>query len=708
MMQSVPHHLWWVCFCLSAEGNCYRNSSADLFRPDSDVYYSFLCSILLTYGLPEIEMKMSASTFRKAVSIALVFSIFLTFLIVTTGCPPAAQTPDNGTEVTNGNGEQEQAAFSWDTQRRVPRWRLGSPITWIKSDTDDEAIAQSESSGKPILLYISNYESDLTRTIEEGLFSNEVYIDKIRNNFIAWELDWWEAPSLAQIFLGKNPAPAVFVVLPGTNPTSGDKGCMVLDFWVGSDILSWPLHGQENPSENPDSDARIAEFKTALTNPAGIETSAVDEIPYDAEMDPDAYVETMFESIRQELLNGEDLYPEEALWLAYRLGYDEESSQKIADVVATWKSRINALGNDIVWMPDSIFVEGSGPAVDVERNLTAFLAASAINKQYPVNPFRLTDSLKFMITSESGVYAGGFPPYLDIRSVLEGNSEYIGDDADLSGLDFVEGRLLNPTMGPRDIAWVNAHVMSSLLEIVMASPDIMDMTTASGTKVSEFIVPVSKAMLDAVALKAGEPASMTLEERIYIIDLMNRVYQLTASSEIIYKAEDIAKALVEDEFGDEEVGKMVPLYPDMAITLHNFGWLMELEDYKKAAREISEEGVRYSSGYDYIEQVRMAYAYDVVHSTTVHTTVISAADDPVGLELLKIGLEKWDPGKVSQIVTPGEVDAKLLERKGYADMGQAAAFVCIDSMCKMPAFDGESLRKTLLEVYTEIHEPEKE
>lgn len=648
-------------------------------------------------------MKMSASTFRKAVSITLVFSIFLTFLVVTTGCPPAAQTPENGTEVANGNGEQEQEAFSWDTQRRVPRWRLGSQITWIKSDTQDEAIAQSKSSGKPILLYISNYESDLTRTIEEGLFGNEAYIDKIANNFVAWELDWWEAPSLAQSFLGDYPAPAVFIAAPWTGPNR----CLVIDFWTGTDVLSWPLHGQENPSENPDSETRIAQFTQAITNPSGVKIYDIDEIPYDAEMDTDAYVETMFESIHQKLLNGDDLWPEEALWLAYRLGYDETSSQKIADVVATWKSRISALGNDIVWMPDSVFVEGSGHAVDVERNLTAFLTASAVNKIYPVNPFKLTDSLKFMITGETGVYAGGFPPYLDIRSVLEGGSEYIGDDADLAGLDFVEGRLLNPTMGPRDITWVNARTMSSLLEIAMASPDIMDMTTASGTKVSEFIVPVSKAMLDAVLEKAGDPESMTLEERIHIIDLINRVYQLTASSEIIYKAEEIAKVLVEDEFGDEEIGKLVPHYPDMAITLHNFGWLMELEDYKKAAREISEEGVRYSSGYDYIERVRMAYAYDVVHSTCVHTTVISAVDDAVGLELLKIGLEKWDPGKVSQIVTPG-VDAKLLERKGYADMGQAAAFVCIDSMCKMPAFDGESLRKTLLEVYTEIHEPEKE
>jgi len=651
-------------------------------------------------------MKISMNFFRKAVSISLVLAIFATFLALSTGCPPSDKSPTPPENGTSENGIIQPETFSWDTQRRVPRWRLGSQINWIKNSTWDEAIERSETSGKPIFCYISSYDSDLTSTIEDGILAPDIWGQTISELFVPWELDWWEAPSLAQLFLGNISTPAILILIPGTDIQTGEQGLITLDYWAGNDILSWPLHDQLIPLDNPDSIARIDEFIATVTGDMSLEIFGVNEIAFDEELDVEVHVADLFEEIHNKLLAGEDLWPEECLWLTYKLGHDDDTLEKLGELIETWQGRIDSLGTGLVWMPDSVFVPAAGHAIDPERNLIAFLVASVIG-DYPVNPYKLTDSLKFMVTAQSGVYAGGFPAFMDIRSTHEGGSDYIDDGMQLEGLSYIEGRLLNPTMGPRDIMWVNARQMASLLEIVTSSPEIMTMDTQSGTKVLDFIEPVSSSILDAILENLGEPGSLTMEEQIYLIDFMNRVYQLTASSDVIYAAEEIATALVEREIAEGEVGRLVPLYPDMVIALHNFGWLMELEDVKECAREIAETGVKYSSGYDYLDRVRMAYAWDVVHSTCVHTTVISAPDDEVGLEMLMIGLERWDPGKVSQIVTPG-VDDDLIERKWYTDMGKAAAFVCVDDMCKMPSFDGETLQKTLDEVFSDMHKSAEE
>jgi hypothetical protein len=98
--------------------------------------------------------------------------------------------------------------------------------------------------------------------------------------------------------------------------------------------------------------------------------------------------------------------------------------------------------------------------------------------------------------------------------------------------------------------------------------------------------------------------------------------------------------------------------------------------------------------YSYINQVKLAYAYDVVHSMSIHVSILGPPSDPISRELLQTSLKGYDPRKLAQILDP-ERDGELIKEKGYYPQPDIVAFVCLDESCYMPSKTSEEVLNTL-------------
>ena len=172
------------------------------------------------------------------------------------GCPgPKNPTPSNNQPGTK-TPQPTPVNFAWDTIRREPRWRSSSPIKW----TTDMALAISSarSGGKPILAYISRYDSSYSANIEDVLLRSDMWGNSIKDNFVTLEINWWEDPALAQTILVSDQAPALVVLK--VSPDEKSNELKRLDAWSGKDLLAFPLHGVPVPVADPKALEKIKSF----------------------------------------------------------------------------------------------------------------------------------------------------------------------------------------------------------------------------------------------------------------------------------------------------------------------------------------------------------------------------------------------------------------------------------------------------------------
>ncbi len=622
----------------------------------------------------------------------LVAVFLMIFSFMAAGCPSPQQS-DTSTAAVE---EIDSRDFTWDTVRRLPRWRFGSSIQWHRTGERATVIGESRENEKAIFCYISRYDSDVTATIEDGVFNSDAWGQEISDNLIAWEIDWWENPELAQEIIGFGNAPALFMLVPSGDESSEEF--RVVDRWEGDELLKFPLHDELLPFENPLAIERIEYFWEIGMQPED-NVPGDDGIQSEINPDPEEFTFAQRKIISVRLADGQDVSPEECLYVSYGYRGDEAVTNQVINRVDSWGAYLDAIGPDLIWMPDDAFIEGSGWAIDPNRTIKAALCATAVDTDWPFDYAGLMNAIRAMLTSPSRKYIGGFPAYFDIRSTLEEGPQYIDDDSPLPPL--VHVLLEDPMKGPRDIAWVNARTMASIIEIFNADPELVKLPFHEDRNVGEFFEPMCNIFFSAILEKAGNMNDLKLHERVYILDLLNRMYQRSGDILLLEMAGEIASEFPPENPEEWFDPHMYPFLPDLAIALHHYGWLAEDEAAREAADYITEEIIQYATSFGRMDQVRIAYAYDIVHAKCLHIGIVSSLEDETGIDLLVEALHGWDPAKVAQILDP-ERDAELIEHKGYTDMGQAAAFVCIDDMCYMPAKNIEDLRETIRMVYEDL------
>jgi len=627
-------------------------------------------------------LKLTLFSFIKATLLALLVISF-------TGCvPPASQ------QVADDPDVPVQPEFTWATDAGVPRWRSLSPIRWLRTDESEEAINQSRTTGKPILCYISRYDSDLTGTVEDGLLSADTWGESISENFIAWEVDWWRDPEFAQGLLGNMQPPALFVLIPDPNGTSDELG--IVDFWVGTELLKFPLHDSILPLENPAAHERISAFATTGWD----ELLSIDLERWD--INPDEFTGEYMYDLACRLTDYEDLFPVECLTALYKYQNNDAIMAEIANRITAWSSYFNAQWFEL--FPDERFVIGSGWSIDLTKITNAVICAEYSGSDWPVQDRVYLNWLKLLIYSPSET-GGGFPTYVDMRNTFDDTLPYLDDESefplDWSGTAGIPG-------GPRDVVWVNARMLGRITRLLNAYPstaEILPDTTIPAITFGEFMDKWTPLMIDAMLETAGAPESMSLPDKAYLLDLLNQYYQRTSEIRLLELAGEIAATFPPENPDQWFDPWQAPFLPDLAVALHHYGWLAESESAREAAVYIAEEGIPYAPGFGTEVEARFAYAYDVVNSKCLHVGVLSTPDDALGLTLLTRSLTGWDPRKIAQILYP-ERDADLLELKGYVDMGRTAAMICVDDMCFMPAFDTESLDETLQEALGDFYAAE--
>jgi len=621
--------------------------------------------------------------------VALLWVALMLSAFMTQGCPPADKKP-----VVDKTPTVEQVpptGFTWDTVRLEPRWRLAGPIKWHRTSEKDAVIQESDSGQKAILCYVSRYDSGLTETIEGGLFRADSFGQQIADNMITWEINWWDDPGLAQRLMGASEAPALLVLKP--SPDAGTDGFAVIDRWVGEDLRAFPLHGEPTPPTSADAQQRMKSFwsspRTIQSDIAGL-AEAFQTSTSEEEMD--AFLAAQRGKLNAVLAGTDGFFPEECLYSEYRIGSDEALSGEIRKLIDEWHEFSDPEGG---WLPDKAFSSETAWLIDPYRNLLTALCAMGVGTSWPLDSPILMESVKDMVILQDGNLGGGFPAYIDIRNTFEEGPDYVSDT---SGPKTMPGRKVT---GPRDIVWVNARALAAFLRVVASDPEISKLELAPDLTANDLVDRFSGEMAKSLLERAGDVGEMSFVDRVYLLDMLNQMYQRTADIEFLRKAGDIAATFDPGKPQEWFDPRMSPFLPDLAIALHQYGWLAEDEKARSAADLVTELAIRYAGMFGEMDRMRLAYAHEVVHSKCLHIGVVAPLNDELGRELLKVAQGGWDPGKVAQILDPTR-DAKLIEAKSYAVMERASAFVCIDDVCYMPSHDADVLQETLQMAYEDL------
>lgn len=626
--------------------------------------------------------------------------IIIVFILVSCSSNGQETPSDNGTgETPPGQGVQlvEPEGFTWDTIRRPPRWRTSSPIQWLSTGNLSGVLAQARESEKPVLCYISRYDLDVTGTIEDALFTADSWGRKIQNNFIAWEIDWWQHPGLAESVLQGIPEPALLVMIPDPDNTSDDF--RIADSWSESKLLSFPLQSGILPLENPEADEKIA----------GYQGLAWDDLPENAmepreAVDPDELARQTFTMLADLLDGGSGLFPYETLWTLYGNPLSDDVIDQVSSRVEAWLGYVDEMDTEKPWLPDEAFIPGDGWGVYPEYSLVAMINAAVVSPEKMSDLSEMVGAIGSLIYLESGQPGGGIPPYFDLRGTFNAVADYVNDDYDVTGgINF-------DTMiaGPRDIPWVNAHLLAILMNLAAISPNIMSMELTSGVTVQQFIELDSNAIISAI-LESEREAEALPDTAVYagFLDMLNIHYQLTADPSRLESAGLIAGEFPHEEFDNWFDPTQLKFYPNLAIGLYHYGWLAESEDARESSRMLTEKCTEYAGYMDEATLRHLAFAYDVVHSKCPHVGIVGSVEDERSWELLAISLRDWYPGKVAQILDP-ERDAELIEAKWYAVMDEPTAFVCVDDSCYPPSSDPEELEEVITEVLDDLAEESEE
>jgi hypothetical protein len=194
--------------------------------------------------------------------------------------------------------------------------------------------------------------------------------------------------------------------------------------------------------------------------------------------------------------------------------------------------------------------------------------------------------------------------------------------------------------------------------------------------------------------KAGPTAQMKLADKTYLLSALDELYQLTGDSLLLSRAGEIAATFTVETAQTWFDPRMYPMLPDLAIALHYYGWLAEDKPAKDAARYITDHLLNYGPSLPVLDQVRLVYANEIVHSKCIHAAVIGAPDDPKIPDFLSAALEGWDPRKIAQALDP-TTDAELIDAKGYSAQTSAVTYICIDDVCYAPCRDAAKIKETI-------------
>ena len=592
------------------------------------------------------------------------------------------------TEPGDGVGGVSQEGFAWDTVRQPPRWRASSPIEWRKTGNPNEIYDESQESGKPVLCYVSRYDLDVTATIEDVLFSADTWGGKIQENFVPWEIDWWEYPGLAEMIVESNEVPMIAVLLASSD--SPGELCLA-DSWSGSELLSFPLHEGLLPLDNPEAEEAINGFSELTCDDVLIVSN------HRITLDPEVSTDRVFNSLAQSLKNGDGITPQYAMAVLFANPLDEEVRDEVSKRVDAWFEYVDEIGNDQVWMPEEAFLPGSGWSIYPQHTLEAVMVSAILNPEDVKGLDNVIPALGDLIFLESGNPGGGFPAYIDIRGTFNANQGYVNDDYDMLGMGGYD--FSNQVMGPRDIRWVNARMLATLLKLAGLSTQVMETEITDGVTVQDFIESGCGDLYASLSESNESVDENDYAEHVAMLDLYNTLYQHSADIEKLENAESIVELFVEVRPWDYSVLGYMTFNPDLAIGLYHFGWLAENEEAREEAASIAEHvlGNFGSTG----KKTLPAYAYRMVNSPCPHIGIVAPIDDPVARELLNSSLREWDPRKVAQILDPDR-DKELIELKWYVIQENPTAYVCIDEMCYPPTGDPDELLELILEVLNDL------
>ncbi len=623
--------------------------------------------------------------------------------------------------------------FIWNTERPVPHVRDECPITWYGTDERTEVIEQARSTGRPILCYVSRYEDYSTEEIEEDLFAADMWGEMIEQNFVTWEVDWWEDPILAQYLLTGDWAsgglglwcwgpPALVVLQPSGDPDSDEL--LLVDTWTSTDVYYFPGHssGQggtvSGPAISPLSSEGRAELNRLLTSPG----STFPPVRVHRGFGGDPYENVKdYIDMHKDFLDGSGLIaPEYILCLALEeMGSGDDIKGLELEMIGWVKDEYSLTAD--VWlgemnfaMPHSGQGYGGFTEINIVRNLMAAASASALDEDWPVEPETLFDALYNMVVLEDGRLGGGFPTILDTMNTFE---EFDLEDMDLSPLIlFSPNAVIDmldafdaPVPGTRDVVWVNARTLAWWLKLVKWDPSLESIVLSDGVRTGELLDTLAPSMLAAMEQRINleHPDTMRLADRIYMLDLLIEMYQTTGDVALLEKAGSIADSFPADSPDEWYHPSANPMLFELAVSLYRYGWLAHEEGPRDTASLITDTGLTLSSWpTGSLEEVQLIFAIDVIDSKCIHVAVVASLDDPMGDELLKAALEGWDPRKVAQILDP-ERDAELIEQMGYVPMEDAVAFVCLDDSCYPPVRDPEELREMLAEVQADLADNER-
>lgn len=638
-------------------------------------------------------------------------ALILTFVAATFGCArdvTGSQSPDS----EQSTGTQ----FEWDTSQPVPHWRDDSPIEWYGTDEQAEVFQEARSTGKPILCYVSQYMDLQTEELESEILSGEGWGNEIQDRFVPWEINYWEDPALA-LLIGGSAAQTMGGLLDAVpsliilRPPSRDSGLpSVVRIWAGDRLLDFPVFGSEL-TVAPGTIQADSLFDNLAGQPGVAFTYSGGNLGL-----------TSYDAVKQTIewnlasLHHGNSYPILFLCDSFNRLSTGNSIGDLAREIATWSSRVDEID-------DTNMIHGLGfdgfPFIDsmpfhyyVPGNLQATECAATFGLDYPVALDLLFGELFRMVATDDGTFEGGFAPYLDDGWILEEHEDNSLLDTLLEPPNTPLLPLNEASMGPRDIVWVNAFVLSSWLQLAYMDPDLGRVILPSGESTAEFLDAFAPVLLEVLEdrLDFDQPASIPLADRIYMLRLYNTLYRSTGDRSLLEKAGTIAATFPHDVRAGtvEAIGPhnspeewydlaYVPLIPDLALSLNEYGWLADDPEARATGSQLPDEALSLqllSTGA--VVSMTLGYVHDVVDSSCIHIGVVAPVDDPVGRELLNAALEGWDPRKVVQILDP-ERDADLVERFGFDAVERPVAYVAIDEEIYLHADNPDELRAIILD-----------
>ena len=604
-----------------------------------------------------------------------------------------------------------EGAFRWDSSTQVPRSRVESSVEWLGSFEMKEAIDKSRADGKPILCYLSKYEEPETSLIEGILLADSNWGRKVKERFVTWEVNYWENPSLALYILegagrAVNHRTASLPALVALKVGESDKELKALDVWEGMDVLSFPGHCPRGVPESergividPDSDQ--AEDELARLEYAEPKPFVIGEVSL-APLDVYSNLKDQLGLLVSRAGNYSLFAPELVLYLALQELEEGNLIQGVRETVVNWVDSNASLRTGSPFLSSLCFVvprslvSSNLAAIEPTRNLIAMQAATAEKVDMPVEASSVFGELYDFLVTDEGFYGGGIPAYIDIPEL-----NLPAGGAQSFGVGLSRG-IMGPrlVLGRRDIPWVNAYTLALWVELVNAEPTLGDVELPSGQTAREFLNVVCPIVVKSLeSSDEGEGgALLTFCDKVYILRLILALHQMNGEGELLSKADEMVRSFSLQDAEKWFKPSDLPILSDFAVALFHYSLLRNDESSRELALWITEKLLEeMGSTHLSVENVKLMYAYDVVHEEGILVSVSSNLVEPRGWELLRAGLEGWDPRKVAHIVEMG----------GEGEGVEPVAQVFVGGSSYPGVTDPQALRELLIRIRESTRKVEK-